>query len=269
MAVDFLDISTKRGYSVIKSNKIIQDIIKRKRELKAQEQKAISYIISMIQEGDIKKPSHIYIFDLKIFCDVCGISNNSGRNNEAIKETLEGIASNGFWISTYDVKLKKPKNTYFQWITTPEIIDNQRIRVQIPNAIFEYLDGMKSYFTKYELYQILALKSAYSIVLYELLKSYEFRTVVEIPLDELRRNLGIDNDETEKGKEKYSDFKDFKKRVLNIAKEEINRYTDIEIDWEGIREGRFYKKIRFTVLTKEDAERKKATLNSINAINHS
>lgn len=255
---EIFNICDVRGYPVIKSNYIIQRIIKRKQEMKLQEQKAVSFILSLIKEEDQKNEKHIYEFDVKTFCEVCGIEYFSTWNIEAVKKTLENLAINGIWIKD---ERKKKKETYFQWIASPQIIDDKTINIQIPDASFEYVSGLSRYFTKYELYQILPMKSCYSVAMYELIKSYEYQHEFTVTLENLKRYLGIINEETESGKEqeKYIEFKNFKRLILNTAKAEIDKYTDISFEWEGIREGKSYKMIRFTI-TKKDASEKLESL---------
>ncbi len=248
------EISKARARLVIKHNDLIQCIVKHKSELTAQQQKIISYILSLIDEKDIEEnPNHIYKFSRKMFCEVCGIEPNNGKNIVNIKISLENIAKYRFWINTGKGILM------FQWIVAP-YIDKDSIEVQIPQRCFPYLIGLKKNFTCYELWQVLPLKSSYSISLYELLKSYSYKGEYIIDINELKKYLGIVNESNEelikKGleREKYLDFKDLKKRVLAVAKEEINRLTDLYIDWEGIREGRNYKKIKFIIHSKDTLE---------------
>ena len=77
-------------------------------------------------------------------------------------------------------------------------------------------------FTRYELKQISQLTSVYSIRLYELLIRWRSTGKLYVPIADLREKLGLLEDE-------YSQMGDFKKRVLKVAIEQINKFTDIEV----------------------------------------
>ncbi len=240
------EVSEARAKLVIKHNSLIQNIARHKTMLTAQQQKIVAYILSRIDENDVEtNPKHIYRFDRKFFCEVCGIDGGNGKNLLNLQRSLEALADHKFWIKTGKGSL------LFQWINTP-YIEKGVVEIQISERVFPYLVGLKQNFTSYELWQVLPLKSGYSISLYELLKSSTYKEVLEIDVTDLKVYLGIIN-ETEK-EEKYTDFKDFRKRVLSVAVEEINRLTDLNVSWTGIRAGRFYRAIRFVVEKKSGVE---------------
>ena len=85
-------------------------------------------------------------------------------------------------------------------------------------------------YVSYRLYNVLALKSAYQIRLYELLKKYEKIGVLEISISDLREYLSI-------GIDQYSRFENFKVRVLNDCKIALADNTDIFFDYECGRRG--------------------------------
>ena len=254
-------IEKARGELVIKDNRIIQEINRRKYELTTREQKIVGYLLSLIERGDEhKKPPHIYTFDISTFCDICGIDKNSGSNLQAIKATLKELHDHGFYIRT-----PRGGELLFSWVSELEILPGEgSIEIEIPTKSFSYLAGLTEKFTEYELWQVLPLKSAYSIALFELLKSYSYkRHPLTVSLEQLRAYLGIPED-------KYKDFRNFQRKVLDVAKKEINGSTDITIDWRGIRNGgRSYTHIEFTIETKSNLEvvevyrRSKALINGI------
>lgn len=249
---------------VVKDNRLLQTVTQRKNELKAQEQKAVGYLLSMIKPEDkYRKPPYRYTFDIATFCDICGIDRNSGSNLQSIKNTLESLAVNGFWIKGKKGDFKT--HLYFQWIAAPEILEGTgKVEIDIPDKIFPYLVGLTEKFTQYELWQILPMKSTYSIAIFELCKSYAYKHEFSVPLEDLRAYLGIKE-------EKYKDFRRFQQKILNVAKKEINELTDLTISWVGIRKGRSYHWIKFTVDNKEnwdalEAYRKSTAI--LNGIEH-
>ena len=107
-----------------------------------------------------------------------------------------------------------------------------------------YLFDLQEKFLAYGLKNILAMKSQFSIRLYEILKSYAFQKSKVFEVDELKKMLMVE------GNKSYSNFADFKKRVLLPAQEEINELTDIAVSFEPILKGRKTVKVKFDMKLK-------------------
>ena len=70
------------------------------------------------------------------------------------------------------------------------------------------------------------------------------KTTWTIDLDELKKMLMVDKIKT------YDNFKDFRKKVLEVAQKEINDLTDTDIYFETITKGRKVVKIKFSIIRK-------------------
>lgn len=106
-----------------------------------------------------------------------------------------------------------------------------------------YLLQLKSNFTTYRLMNAYKLDSGHSIRIYELLMQYLKIGKRTFELEELKKTLGIEG--------KYKAFDNFETRVLKVAEQEINEYTDIQISYEKIKKGTKIHAIEFHVKTKE------------------
>ena len=107
------------------------------------------------------------------------------------------------------------------------------------------LDGAEQFFTQYLLSQTANLSSVYSVRLYELL--IQWKTAVKTPVFELslfRGQMGLDDGE-------YKAMNDFKKRVLDLAVNEINEKTDLTVSYTQEKRGRTITGFKFTVRTKD------------------
>ena len=51
------------------------------------------------------------------------------------------------------------------------------VKIRIDEDLVPYLYELKERFTQYQLYNILAMKSAFSVRIYELMKSYEYQKI--------------------------------------------------------------------------------------------
>lgn len=109
-------------------------------------------------------------------------------------------------------------------------------------------------FTRYELKQISPLTSVYAIRLYELLIRWRSTGKLYISIDDLRSKLGLLEDE-------YKKMGDFKKRVLTVALNQINKFTDITVSYIQKKEGRSISELNFMFEEKkQDKETSSAPL---------
>jgi plasmid replication initiation protein len=219
----------KQRYSiVVKSN----DLIRNSRfSLSVEEQRIILYLISKINRDDIELLE--YEFDIREFCEVCGI--DYINNLTQLKNTIKALRDKSIWIT-----LPNGVETTVSWIDKPYIYKNTgKIKIKLDKDMLPYLIQVKENFTKYELIAILALKSKFSLRLYELFKSYEYLGKFKISLDELRKMLMIEN--------QYPKFFDFRRYVLDRAIEEIIKYTDLEVSYDVAKDGRRVSGIIFSI----------------------
>ena len=110
---------------------------------------------------------------------------------------------------------------------------------------------LSEHFTKYDLEKVSKLSSKYAIRLYEIAIKWRYQNCVsdEIPLDQLRAMLGVEND-------KYQHMHQFKSRVLDKAVEQVNEFTDIELSYEQKKRGRFVNRFVFSFKFKQSKKQK-------------
>ena len=89
---------------------------------------------------------------------------------------------------------------------------------------------------------------AFTIRMYELLKAYGFQKSKIFAIEELKHLLMVDDIKS------YERFPDFRRRVLDIACDEINALTDIVVKYELIKNGRKFEKIKFFIREKSSQE---------------
>jgi plasmid replication initiation protein len=116
-------------------------------------------------------------------------------------------------------------------------------------------------FTRYYLENILALKSAHHMVIYEFLKRYEdiHRT---ISVEKLKVILNIKGDQ-------YERYFDFKNRILLPAQKKIKEQTDIAFTFDEIKTGRRITDLLFKVTknkVKKDPKKKAERIQQNNLI---
>lgn len=230
----------QRDKLVVKANELIQ---KSRFNLSLQQQKIVLYLISQImpQDDDFK----LYSFTIPEFCRVCGITVESGKNYQDVKNAIKEIADKSLWI-----RLPNGKSTLVRWIEKPYIDDKSGvIDIRLDADMKPYLLQLKENFTEYEIIYTLHFKSKYSIRLYELCKSIHYND-----LEEYHRRYSIEELRQLLGAESYTVFKDFRRRVLEPAIDEINEYSDKEVNYQTITQGKKVIGIELFVKSKETAE---------------
>lgn len=100
-----------------------------------------------------------------------------------------------------------------------------------------YILDLKGNFTFTEIQELLGLNSFYSHRIYWLLKQYETFGTRTITVEDLRRILELEN--------MYGRYRDFRKRVLDKARSELEK-TDMAFEFEEIRRGLKVIEIKFT-----------------------
>ena len=141
--------------------------------------------------------------------------------------------------------------TVSRWVNEVTYVKDKGMVVMYLNRnVINMISRLEEQFTKYHLSQVSELTSQYSIRLYEILiKFLSIGNSNKYPLNELRNLLGVGVDE-------YSQMSGFKKRVLDLAVDEINKKTDIQIKYEQFKEGRVISHILFKI-GKKLAKKKK------------
>lgn len=91
------------------------------------------------------------------------------------------------------------------------------------NSLPLFFEFKRNFFS-YQLLNILKLKSVNQIRMYEILKQYEPLGKREIDLEELKEFLGVEEN-------KYNNWTNFKKFIINSAQTALKKNTDIEFDY--------------------------------------
>lgn len=252
-------ILEKRDYWVVKGNELIQ---KNRFELSLTEQKTIAFICSMIKKNNINGvPFQLeYDFDIRDYCKVCGINYDAGKNYADIKAALKHLSDRSMWVTFPE---KPNEEVLCRWLSKVRTNTKSGIaHIELDRDLVPYMYELKEKFTQYQLFNILAMKSAFSVRIYELLKSYAYLKNKVFDINELKRLLMVDNIKS------YENFKDFRRKVLEVAEREINELTDINISYETIKKGKKVIKINFLIETKSPLDRVIAGATTDNRLNN-
>ena len=244
------DIEDSLTHKVVKDNMLIR---KAQTDLTRNEQKLVNYMVSMIKPTD--EDFKTYQIRAVDFAKLVGIDIKHIYSD--FKEMVKSLEKKSFWFENDE------KITRISWIIKPEYIKKSGyISLRLDPDIKKYLIGLKKDFTEYELYNVLSLKTKYAITIYELLKSYQYKSKAEIPIEEFKMHIGVGRD-SEDGKDPYKNFGLFRKKILDKALDDINLNTDLDISYKCLDshkkemkslQGRKVYYLKFIVKAKETME---------------
>lgn len=232
-----MELEQKRDYFAVKSNTIIQKqrfkLAKNNDgSLTLTEQKILLYIISRIKPDDEELKEQV--FDIKEFYNIAGIQAEIGNNYVNLKNAISKLASRVMWLIDGDIE------TTVRWIEKAKINKRSgKILIRLDEDLKPYLIMLSQNYTKIPLHDIIRMKSKYGIMLYELLRSYSFTGMkVVFSIQDLKERLDCID---------YTNFTNFRKRVIEPALKDINKYSELFVDVEYHKTGRTFTEAEFTI----------------------
>lgn len=225
----------ERNYYVVKANELIT---KSRYSLSLQQQKILLYLISRIKPDD--DINTVYELSIKDFAKICGYDTSTGYYYPLIKDDIKKLRDTSSWI-----EIEKGREVLFSWLNTAEINKNSgKIQITFHSTVSPYLFQLRERYTQYNLYQILCLSHKYSIRLYEYLLSMKYKEIIEVDIDTLKKRIDA---------EKYEKISHFKDRVFIPAINEINDYTNLNIEYKFKKTGRTISHIVFRFIEETGA----------------
>lgn len=237
-------IEPKKDSYVTKSEKLL----KARYELNELAIKLIAILYSNVKRSDeIGKDYEIRV------ADIANLMNKDyGEFYNELKDATEELMSNPVFIEDKE----KKEWIAFNWISDAQY-KNGVIVFSIAKRLKPFVLELQSRFVKYRLENILPLRSKYVIRLYEILKDKfgektfkNGKKEIEYieSLSNLRNYLGIPKS--------YQYSSHIKKLIIEKAKVELKKHTDISFSYEEIKTGRKVTHLKFYI-TKKQKENKK------------
>lgn len=194
----------------------------------------IIYIALLLgqQNGTPFEPQEISIKDFIELCELKGQSSYSTVRDRS-KKLLSKVV---------EVAYKDEDGAHLlqcTWLTSVKYHAKKGTVTIAPNKELQpFFDGKP--FTDTEFYFLIKFNSQYSERLYELLKTFAYKPLVDFDLTDLRTRLGLPDSQ-------YPNYANFKTRVLTPAISDICEYTDLDV---SIKEQRgLYNKVETVFFT--------------------
>ena len=142
-----------------------------------------------------------------------------------------------------------------QWISYAEAnYKEDSLELRFHDHLKPHLLGLKKYFNSLDVFSFLDFKSVYTLRMYHLLRdfdgqqkstfTYELTDYRKIVLGGRKQDL-----------KKYPLFNNFKNRVLELSKKELDKKSMISFSYKTIRIGRSIGKIEFTIIKKNQPKK--------------
>ena len=232
---------------VVQSNKLVEAHYKQ--QYTVQEQRMVLWVISEINKEDCyarnekQKYKHKEItISAQKYAELMDITVDDVYKRA--KEIGDNLMQKVLTINTTDGGWKM-----FHWMEVMEYVKaTASIRVSISSEIIPYIIELKEKFTQFRLENILYLRSAHAIKLYQILAQYKTAKKRDITVRELRNMLGINEEKS------YEQFGHIKERILEISKREINEKTDLIISYSLVKQSRKVVAIKFKITQKPNQE---------------
>ena len=226
-------LELKKELEVKKSEQLVYG----KYKLSATAQKLVTTVISLVQKED--EYNKEYCILAKDFVEMSGTKTN---DRDALKNACEEILSKPLKISTGRGWLMA------NWCNDIEYVHEKGIiTYKVSEKLKPYIIDLKNNYLKYDLKNILPLKSEYSIRVYEWLKDiynskqrYNKKMIEEFEIEFLRERLIIPDS--------YNTNNVFT-RVIDKAKKDLEEHTDIRFTYKALKKGggNTFTHIEFTI----------------------
>lgn len=220
--------TNQKDMYIVKANDLIR---KTRYNLTNQQQKIVLYCVSKIQPNDII--NQWYELSIPDLCRVLGLNlDDSGTYYKLLKDEFNKLTKRQ-WCTLPDRMMT------VSWIGDAVILPlNSTIQFTFNPNMQPYLFDLQRNYTQYKLRDVLLFSGKYTIRLYELLQSHMRKDTdgvalrnqkpYEFTINELRYMFEIGD--------KYPEYKEFKRRVLQPAVDEINTKAEtMSVDYDVVR----------------------------------
>ena len=208
-------------------------------KIAAQQRKIYNALLHIGRES-LSYDVHTELFSMKQI-DLKRLCGDASTNNKQLQENLKGLMST---IVEFNILKENNKSKWHATTLLSEAsIENGRVYFAFAPTVKKTLLHPE-YYVLLDLNIIKGLNSKYAIALYENARNFLDKGFPRLEIAMFRKLMGVEDN-------KYKNFADFKKRVIDPSVEEVNQKTDMMIEYELFKEGRRFSHIEFKMKTQE------------------
>ena len=220
---------------IIKSNKLIEA----RYRLGLQELQVVFWLLGQIKHDDEDFKSHK--LEIREFCNFIQVKPE--KKYTELRKVTKNLMQRVMEIEEED----GDEIIQVAWLSSAIYKSKQGyVLLRFDPELKPYILQLKSHFTKINLEDASRLKSKYAIRVFELLLQYENIGSRNIAIIDLRNYCGIKEKE-------YKNYFDFKRKVIQKSKEEINQKTEYTVDYREIKSSRKVVAVEWSIKKKRVA----------------
>lgn len=216
---------------VVKSNQLIQS----RMNWTKLEHRVVAMLIAQLRKDDEQfKEQKVYIKD------IADLSGRSGKSlYDQAEEICQKLLDQKVHVRTQTEDGRRRYKGYNCMSTCEYVEGSGYIEAKFNDDMRPFLLQLKRRFTQYNLQSFMQLSSQHSMRIYELLKMREGLRFLRISVEELREILCCEHS--------YNRFTDFKRWVIENARDELKEKADIYFNYKVERDGQTPVRINFII----------------------
>ena len=238
----------KKSELVVKSNKLIEASYR----LGMNEQRIILYSICRCRE---EQKGLFPDLPVTITADAFAKQFPSiGRGNvyQQLKDAMDALYERSVTIHDVDPDSGYARVKKTRWVSEAAYVDGAgNVQVIFTPEVIKYITRLEGTFTSYDLEKVGNMTSAYAVRIYEMLAQHRDIGNRTLNLKWLREKLQIGPDE-------YKLTADFKKWVIEVAVDQINKHSDLTVSYKPMKTGRAITDFAFKIKDKDKDRKAKA-----------
>ena len=239
----------KKSELVVKSNRLIEASYR----LTLNEQRIILYAICRCREEQKGLfPDAPVVITADAFAKHFP-SIDKGHVYHQLKEAMDALYDRSVTLYEIDEDTGKEQVSKTRWISKASYVDGAgRIKIVFTSDVIKYITRLEEEFTSYQLEKVANMTSSYAVRIYELLAQHREIGNRTLNLKWLREKLQIGQDE-------YKLTADFKKWVIEVAIDQINKHSDLTVSYKPLKTGRAITDFAFKIKEKDRKPRAAGT----------
>ena len=162
-----------------------------------------------------------------------------------LKEAMDALYDRSVTIHDTDPTSGHARVKKTRWISEGAYVDGAgNVQVIFTPEVIKYITRLEAEFTSYQLEKVGNMTSSYAVRIYELLSQHRDIGHRTLNLAWLRETLGVEPGE-------YKLTADFKKWVIEIAVDQINKHSDLTVSYKPVKTGRAITDFAFKIKAKD------------------
>jgi len=162
-----------------------------------------------------------------------------------LKEAMDALYERSVTIHDIDPTSGHARVKKTRWVSEAAYVDGAgNVQVIFTPEVIKYITRLEAEFTSYQLEKVGNMTSSYAVRIYELLSQHREIGSRTLNLAWLRETLGVEPNE-------YKLTADFKKWVIQVAVDQINKHSDLKVTCTPQKTGRAITDFAFKIKTKD------------------